>query len=1075
MRKGIQFVRGGFTLLSLLAVMLYALPALAQNTITIRGTVTDKNKDALLGVSVRVDGTSKGASTDVDGKFTLVGVPSRGRLVISFTGMKTLYIPVNGKTSFDIVMQEDDKLLDELVVVAYGKAKKVNLTGAVSSLDSKAIEARPVATVSHALQGLIPGLNLTVGNSGGALNSRLNINIRGTGTIGAGSNSGPLILIDGVEGDMNTLSANDIENISVLKDASSSSIYGSRAAFGVILITTKSGREGKTRVSYNGNVRFSTATQVPDMMDSEMFANYFNRAAQNSGSSPVFNAEIMEKIKKFKAGSRDEKIKFGTDWNAKDREWSLYSRAWANTNWFEEFYQKNAPSHEHNLSISGGTNRLKYYLSGALLDQRGILKPSKDEFQRYNFSAKISANVASWLMVNYQSRFTREDYERPSYLTGLFFHNIARRWPTNPYYDPFGYLMPHNEANQIINGGRDKNQKDFYNQQLTAIITPLDGLTIRLEQNYNTVVNYNHWDVQTIYNHDKNGNPVETKWDDGRISNYTEVGESSYKTNFFSGRYFAEYAKIFADKHDIKVTAGLDMDISRSRNLSGTKKHLITPLVPTINTATSDKPGLSGGYSHWSTMGVFARVNYAFDSRYLFEFSVRRDGSSRFIGDKTWATFPSFSLGWNAASEAFWEPLRGTISQFKLRGSWGQLGNTNIQALYPWFLSMPFTPASTTSGSSWLLNGSRQTISSAPGLVSNSLTWERVESWNIGLDFSAFKTRLQGSFDFYNRNTRDMVGPSEPITSLLGAGRPPVNNSDLKSYGWELELRWRDQIGDLRYGAKFVLSDSQVEITKFYNPTGALNKWYVGRKMGEIWGYETVGIAKTDQEMTEHLKHSKPSWGNNWAAGDIMYRNFNPGTGEKQDMVVSGGNFTLEDHGDLRIIGNSSPRYSYSFTADASYKGIDFSIMLQGVGKRDFYDSSPYFAGANHGQWQSAGFKEHWDFFRPEGDPLGANLNAYYPRVAFGSAGKNFQTQTRFLQDASYMRIKNVQLGYTIPRHLVEGLGVNGLRVYTSVDNLATFTSLSKIFDPEATGGDWGPGKIYPLQRVWSLGLNLNF
>ena len=411
--------------------------------------------------------------------------------------------------------------------------------------------------------------------------------------------------------------------------------------------------------------------------------------------------------------------------------------------------------------------------------------------------------------------------------------------------------------------------------------------------------------------------------------------------------------------------------------------------------------------------------------------------------------------------------MKNTISELKLRGSWGALGNTNTKALYPWFLNLPVTAASTTAGSTWLLNGNRQTISRAPGLVSSDLTWERVQSWNAGLDFALLNNRLRGSFDYFVRDTKDVVGPSSPLTSLLGTGQPQSNNTELQSKGWELELSWRDQIKDFRYGAKLVLSDNIVTVTKYYNPTGTLSGWYSGKREGEIWGYTTLGIAQSNEEMAEHLKKAdQKGFGNNWAAGDIMYADLN-GDGK----VDNGGN-TLANHGDLSIIGNSSPRYNYSITLDAAWKGFDFSVMLQGIGKRDFFTNAPYFIGANTGVWQSVGFTEHWNFWRPEGDPLGANTGAYYPRVA-QNGGKNFATQTRYLQDASYMRIKNMQLGYTLSKELTSKFGVNSLRVYASVDNLVTFTKLSKIFDPEGLGGDWGTGKLYPLQRTWSLGLNI--
>lgn len=1056
-------------LLTTATVVVTATAAFAQNTLTVKGVVTDAKNEPLIGVNVRVKGTSIGAATDMDGKFTLNGVAKNAQLEFSYVGMRTLLMPLNGQTNLNVVLQDDANQLSDVVIVGYGRQKKVNLTGAVSSVDAKALAARPVQNVSQVLQGMVPGLNFSVGNGGGALDSKMSFNVRGVGTVGQGSSSGPLVLIDGVEGDMTTLAPTDIENISVLKDASASAIYGSRAAFGVILITTKGGREGKARINYSGSVRFSTATQVPEVMDSEMFANYFNRAAENSGAGAVFDDITLQRIKDLKNGTIAENLKSGTELlvPANPEFWAKYGRGFANTEWFGYFYDKNVPSHDHNVSVSGGSKTINYYLSGGFLSQKGLLKVADDKFNRFNFTGKIGADITSWLTANYTYRWTREDYGRPTYMDGRFFHNIVRRWPTNATHDPNGYIMPHNEALQVMDGGRLNRIVDYSNQQLIFTAKPIDGLTLRIENNYNTTYYNQRSVILPIYWHDANGNPVAANWFDDVPAGTSEISEGSYKNDFFSGRYYAEYAREMG-KHDFKLVAGMDMDINKFRNLGGSRKGLISPEVLAINAATNDRPSLYGGYNHWSTMGFFVRANYAYDTRYLFEVSVRRDGSSRFIGDKTWATFPSFSLGWNIANEQFFAPLKKTISTLKLRGSWGALGNTNTTALYPWFQGLGVTAASDNTGSTWLLGGSRQTVAGVPGIVSNTLTWERVTSWNLGLDFAAFNNRLQGTFDYFVRETKDMVGPASPVTSLLGTNKPPVNNSNLRSKGWEMELRWRDQIGDFRYGAKLVLSDNIVEITKYYNPTNTLESWYTGARMGNIWGYTTVGIAQSDAEMSAHLaKANQDAFGQNWLAGDIMYADLNG------DGKVNSGAYKVDDHGDLSIIGNTMPRYSYSVTLDAAWKGFDFQVMLQGVGQRDFVTSEPYFAGANHGVWQSVGFTEHWNFWRPEGDPLGANTGAYFPRVTFGAVGKNFRTQTRFVQNAAYMRIKNMQLGYTLPQSLTKKFGVNSLRVYASVDNLATFTSLSKIFDPEGLGGDWGSGKLYPLQRVWSFGLNV--
>lgn len=769
------------SLLAAATVVVTASSVFAQNTLTVKGVVTDSKNEPLVGATIKVKGTTHGVATDLDGKFTLPGVAKTAVLEVSYVGMQPQSILVNGQTQFKISLKDNASQLSDVVVVGYGRQKKVNLTGAVSSVDSKQLAARPVQNVGQALQGMVPGLNFSVGNGGGGLESKMGFNIRGTNPTG-GSSSAPLVLIDGVEGDMTTLAPTDIENISVLKDASASSIYGSRAAYGVILITTKGGREGKTRINYNGNVRFSTATQVPEMMNSEMFANYFNRAAANAGKDAPFNSDILKRIQDYRNGTISDQYKFGTEPN-KDEYWSKYGSGWANTEWFGYFYDKNVPSHEHNLSVSGGSKSINYYVSGGFMNQKGLLKVADDHHNRFNLTAKVNAQITKWLDLNYSLRWTREEYERPTYLSGLFFHNIIRRWPTNATHDPNGYIMPHNEGLQLMDGGRTKREDDYTNQQLTFVAHPIKGLTVRAENNFNTTTYFTHSEVFPIYWHDKDGKRIPAKWDDGKAPGHSSVGEQAQKVNYFSGRYFAEYAREWG-KHDFKVVGGLDLEVNKYRNVSGEKINLVTTEVPSINTATGDNPSLSGGYNHWSTMGMFARVNYAYDSRYLIEASVRRDGSSRFIGDKTWATFPSFSLGWNIANEKFFSGLKGTIDQLKLRGSWGALGNTNTKALYPWFQSITIGPASTTSGGHWLLDGRRQTRTWSPGLVSNTLTWERVQSWNLGVDFAVLRNRLQGSFDYFVRDTKDVVGPPTPLTSLLGTAQPRSNNTELQSKGW---------------------------------------------------------------------------------------------------------------------------------------------------------------------------------------------------------------------------------------------------------------------------------------------------
>ena len=1043
--------------------------AVVQQQSVCKGTVVDNNGDPVVGASVFAvsNGHKKGSVTDLDGNFEIDGIASGSSLTISYVGYKTQQVTWNGK-DLKVTLQEGSEMLDNVVVVGYGTQKKVNLTGAVSVVSSKALDSRPVTSVAQALQGEVPGLNFSVGNAGGSLKSRMGLNIRGIGTIGDGSNAAPLVLIDGSEGDLYSISPNDIESISVLKDASSSAIYGSRAAFGVILVTTKSGKEGRTNVSYNGNVRFSTATQIPEMPNSYDFARYWNDAAANSGGNAPFSQDMLNKIKNHINGIPAPGEEVTTTWQgtAANEPWSMYNGSWDNTNWFKEMYKSAVPSTEHNISVSGGGNKVNYYISGAILSQRGLIRHGKDKLKRYNFSSKVTANLTDWATVTYNTKWIREDYSRPSYMTGLFFHNIARRWPTNPVYDPNGHYVHGNEILQMENGGIDATQEDKLFQQLALEFRPIKGWKIRLEGNYNTTNYHNHWDVLPIYYYDPDQHPIAAAWSGDYAAGKSNVGEAMSKNNYYNGRFFTEYNMTLNDKHEFKFLAGLDMESNIYTNLSANQADLVTPLVPTLNNATNKVVGRGFSNTHWSTMGVFGRINYAYDSRYLAEFSIRRDGSSRFIGDKTWGTFPSIALGWNIANEQFFKPLNKTVNTLKLRLTYGSLGNTNIDQLYPWFLRQPISSNS----SAWLVNGERVNTSGVPGLVSPFLTWERVQSWNIGLDFGLFNNKLQGTFDYFVRTTKNMVGPAPVKPSILGATQPKENNSDMRSNGWDLEVRWRDRVGQVNYGIKLVLSDDYQTITNFYNPNRLLSQWCAGKRMGDIYGYKVEGIAQTDQQMNEWLANNKPSWGSDWAAGDVMYKDLNG------DKKVNSGKSTYDDMGDLTKIGNSLPRYRFGITLDANWKGFDFLIFMQGVGKRDFWDASPYSVGANTGLWQSAAFKDHLDYWRPATDTnFGPNTNAYYPRPLFGQGSKNFQTSDRYLQNAAYMRIKNIQLGYTLPAAIASKIGASRVRLYFSAENLVTFTKMNKIFDPEATGGDWGPGKLYPLQRTISFGLNLNF
>ncbi len=1047
----------------------FTVGSIAQKTVT--GKVTDSEGESLPGVNILVKGTNSATMTDNNGSYSIKVPNDDAVLVFKFIGMKTVEKAVGGVEVIDIQLVSEDKSIDEIVVVGFGTQKKENLTGAVASVDTKILEERPVSNAVQALQGAVAGMNFSVGNGGGELNSGLGINIRGVGSIGNTSSS-PLVLIDGTEGDINTLNPQDIESISVLKDAASSAIYGSRAAFGVILIKTKAGKEGKMQVNYNNSFRWSSPVLQPDMLNSWEFANYWNEAAANAGQGLPFSKETLQKIQDYRSG----KLKNETEWNANGRNWEMYTGGFADRNWFKEFYNVGAPSQEHNVSIKGGTDKVNYYLSTNYLGQEGLMKYNTDTYDRYSINAKISSQINSWLKMEYSGRFYRTDFGRSSYNKGLFYHNIARRWPTVPLKDPNGNFVYGNEVAHL-NNGRSESQKDEFIQQLNFVLTPLKGWTTHLEFNYKTGTKYNKASYLPIYKYDDKGNPSPAAlqfwsfWSGGA----SRIQGSSEKWNFFNPNIYTEYVKTLNDAHNFKIMLGFQSELSKARWISAYRDDVYTSQVQAIGATYGETDEVGGGFSHWATAGFFGRFNYNYKERYLFEFNGRYDGSSRFIRSERWNFFPSVSVGWNIAKEEFWaESLSQVVSNFKLRASYGELGNQNVvnswgvPILYPYYVTMPLG----TANGWWLVNGTRPNTASAPGLVSSTLTWERISSWDIGVDVSMLNNRLNLTFDYFYRKTFDMIGPAPQLPNILGTSVPRLNNTDMESKGFELELSWRDKTDfGLSYGAKLILTDSRQFITKYPNETGDLGQYYAGQELKEIWGYTTVGIAKTDEEMNNHLQNNKPTWGSDWQAGDIMYKDLNG------DGQVSKGANTLEDHGDKTIIGNSTPRYNFGIDLDAQYKGFDVRVFLQGTAKRDIAVGGPYFTGANNNIWQSAGFQQHLDYFRPADTKsiFGANVDSYYPRPNFSTGWKNFATQTRYLQNGAYMRVKNIQLGYTVPVEATSKIGINKLRVYLSAENVFTWTKMSDIFDPETTGGDWGNGKIYPLSKIYSCGFSLTF
>lgn len=1067
-----DYIRNQKPIVIIVFLLVHSISIYAQDN-TISGLVKDNEGEPLPGVSVAVKAgeSISGVVTDINGKYQLKASPD-ATIEFSFIGFKSIQQQVGNRKVINVTLEIDNQILEEVVVVGYGTQKKVNLTGSVSVIDSKTFESVPVANAVQALQGQVPGLNI-YSNKGGGLNQKQSINVRGIGTIGEGSTGDALILIDGMEADIFSVNPQDIESISVLKDAAASSIYGSRAPFGVVLVTTKKGKAGKAQINYNNSFRLSSPINMPSSLDSYTYALFFNDAGYNSGwgSYNWVSQTRLQRIKDY----MDGKISYTTIPLNGSNTWADgYQEGNDNIDYYNLFFKKNVFAHEHNFSVNGGTDKIQYYLSANYLDQDGTLRMGEDYSKRYTMSAKISAQLSRAVSLSSNTRFVRNDFVQPTHMNDSFFSDIGRQcWPVKPLYDPNGNLFD-DHVQQMKNGGRKTERNTWLYQQFNLTIEPIKGWRLIGDLSYRYNTQYAHEDLLTISQIGVDGVTKVRSWDEN-----SSVSESSFASDYFNVNLYTDFEKTFAKSHHLKALAGFQAEANNYRNIWAQKIGITYPGKPTINTSTGiDKdgkviaPNVSGGHNRWSTAGFFGRVNYDFQEKYLVEANLRYDGSSRFRSDDRWGFFPSASLGWNIAREEFFQPATRIMNTLKLRASYGSLGNQNTTALYP-----TYTVMGTGTSDKWLMNGVKPNIAWAPALVSYDLTWEKIRTWNVGIDIGLFNNRLTGSFDYFIRNTNDMVGPSEKLPATLGIAVPPSNNTDLRTAGWELELMWKDRLQNgLNYSLRFTLADSRTKITRYSNPSGLIDSFYEGKYCGEIWGYETIGIARTDDEMAEHVgslvNGGQSALGQDWQAGDIMYSDLN------EDGKIDAGARTLDNHGDLKRIGNSTPRYNVGIDLSADWKGFDFRMFWQGTLKRDYFQGSYYFWGANgsQGYWFSTALKGHEDYFRnDESSPLGVNLNSYYPRPLLNT-NKNQQCQTKYLQNAAYMRLKNLQIGYTLPRKIVQKMGVQNLRFFASGENLLTITDLVKFFDPETIeSGSFAHGYAYPLSRTYAFGLNITF
>ncbi|MDY5237758.1 MAG: TonB-dependent receptor [Bacteroides helcogenes] len=1054
-------------------MFLFSTMTFAQS-VTLKGTVTDKGGEPIIGANVIVENTTNGTITNVDGEFTLQNVQQGSALKVSFIGYKTQIVPVGSSNNIKITLPEDSEALDEVVVVGYAVQRKVNLTGSVSSVKGDELSHRPVANATQSLQGLVPGL--TVNNSSsGRPGAEASLTLRGQGNLANTAN--PYVLVDGVEMSLADVNPNDIESISVLKDAAACAIYGARAAYGVILVTTKKGEDGKMRVSYQGTVGWSSPTVLPEMANAYDFAQYFNAGCANANVTQQYSKEKLELLKQYVSDPTG--IDCWSELNGQNNLIGAFentAKGVGNVDYFKLHYKDAAFKQNHNLSLSGGGKKAQYYVSGGAYTEDGIMRYADISYKRYNFNGSIASQLTDWLKMKVNTKFVHSDSKTPFGNGGLsdgFYHSLARFRPTVSPVDPNGNFTELTMIPYLQSGTYTDTQRD--NMTLTG------GLEAQPVKNWRIFFDYTYRHTNQEY--EALNVAPQIVGADG-VTTYkgtrSELGiadngsftRSMYQRRYQSINLYTNYIFSIAQKHNFTLMGGYQEEDYHYSYLYNKVTDLISTTNPALDLATGNK-NITDTRNGWATRGFFGRVNYDYNGLYLIEANGRYDGSSRFASGNRWGFFPSVSVGWNISREEFMEKTSKVLSNLKLRASWGLLGNQSGAGLYTFASTMGVTNM----GNYYFADG-RDMYINAPGVVDPNTTWEKVESKNIGIDFGFFGNSLTGTFDVFQRDTKDMLGPSADLADIFGATVPNTNNARMRNRGWELTLQYKGKITkDISYTIGASLADATSEVTAYENPTGTdpAGNWYTGRKVGEIWGYRADGLIQTQEEADAYNSTYNLSYlsGQKWTPGDVRYLDLNG------DKAINNGKNTLNDMGDLTVIGNTTPRYQYTLNGSVSWKGLTLSMMLQGVGKRDWNPGgSVYFWGCGP-YAQVTVFKQHLDYWSE------SNPGAYYPKPYTAGAGaiaqyrnKTSQACDRYMQNAAYCRLKNLTISYDLPEAWTKKVGLNKTQVFVSGENLLTFTKLADMFDPEAifTSNDYTSegGKNYPMNKVISFGLIVN-
>lgn len=1040
----------------------------------IKGKVVDMKGEPVIGATVKEIGTNNGAITDINGNF-LITVQPNASLEVSFIGYKTeIQKAITGKT-LAITLKENNEILDEVVIVGYGVQKKANLTGSVDNIDGQIFKNRPASNITTLMQGAVPNLNINF--TSGRPNSSPAWNVRGLTSIGAGGEA--LILIDGVPGDPRYINSNDIANITVLKDAASASIYGSRGAFGVILITTKNPEKNrKPQITISSSYSFNRPNNKPNVvsdgytwakMFKESYSSWYDYSQTPSsiGSSGLpFSDSYLEELK-YRSEHPGEKPDIDID--PVTGNYVYYG----NTNWYDELYKKNIPSLENSIFVSGGSEKVDYQISGKIYKQEGIFKIRDDSYNKYDFKFKGNIYVNDWLKISAGTTFSNNKYTDPFRFNIWQVLNIyGNGTPLAMKYNPDGTMTQTyaNSAGALASENKVETKQTFQ-QNNAGFETSFfkKALSIKGDFSYWITNSSTEDKIATLSYSVKPGIIVTTPT--------SSLAITDGKTTYLSYNLYADYTRTIG-KHYFKILIGNNYETTRYEQKKVSRDGLLLPDLDDLNLAVGENKEISGGGYEWANNGVFARLNYSFNDRYLLELNGRYDGSSKFPKSKKFGFFPSVSVGWRISEEPFLKGKFSWLDNLKIRGSYGSLGNSQISP----YLYMEQLKAAT---SPVIIDGSKPSYIKNPSALADNFTWETASTLNGGIDFTLFK-RLTGSLDLYERRTYDMISPGPSLPAVFGATVPRGNYADLKTKGFELSISWQDIIKfkkPLSYSLRFTLADNVSHITKYYNPGNLIiqdpytftTNYYTGQCVGDIWGYTTEGIFTSEEDIKNHADQSavQVSSGNKPMPGDIKFKDLNG------DGYINKGDKTLENHGDWSVIGNNRPRFMYSFTINLDWNNFTLDAFFQGIGKRDWYFNNTEFWG-QYNTWYAI-IPEHT--LKNNWSTNGNRSDSYWPRyrgpMVYGD--RELQPQTKYLQNVSYLRLKNLSLAYSIPKNIISKIGISNLQFYIAGENLWTFTPLNKIakgIDVECLDFESGArynSNNYPILKTVTLGVNLSF